>query len=231
VQLNVQRNSHYYYYKVMVPLLLIMILNIGSFALPVDDLNNRLQYSVNLFLSAFALMYVIAPDVPKTSYQTPIDRFILVTVVVLACTGIEAVLLQYLKRGNPQETCFPTQYNLALLQDVAMFWEWTDECVDRMMETVLIIGYIAYIVYEFLPPRLARDKWLEEQSEVREHCKVSNLTLVNGQQMEPKAILRLDGLDHHTSQILERPYAGAPKWLVGKYGIDADVSLDLGASE
>jgi hypothetical protein len=41
-------------------------------------------------------MYVISPDVPKTTYQTPIDKFILVTISLLAATAIHAVLLSEL---------------------------------------------------------------------------------------------------------------------------------------
>jgi hypothetical protein len=91
--INVERNFHYYLFKIMVPLFLIFILNFAGLTLPVTALNDRLQHSVTLFLSSFALMYVIAPDVPKTTYQTPIDKFILVTISLLAATAIHAVLL------------------------------------------------------------------------------------------------------------------------------------------
>jgi hypothetical protein len=211
----------------MVPLLLIMVLNIGSFAMPVHALNDRLQYSVNLFLSAFALMYVIAPDVPKTNYQTPIDRFVLVTVVVLACTGMHAVLLTYLKAGDATKTCFPAEYDLDFLLGVFRFWNWGAECTDRVAQVMLIGGYLLYIVYEFSLPKYERDQWLDEQLKPRAHVELTALTTVNGQVLKPPCMLRLDGLEHHTSQILKNPYAGAPTWLVKKYGIDADVSLDV----
>jgi hypothetical protein len=240
IQLNVRRNSAYYFYKVIIPMLLIMILNTGAFAMNVHALNDRLQYSVSLFLSAFALMYVIAPDVPKTSYQTPIDRFILVTVVVLAFTGMHAVFLMHLKAGNSEQACFQLEYTLEHLTEVVLsvftFWEWNAECTDKALQWILSVGYFSYIAYEFLPPRIKRDRWLEEQQMgMATSSEVTKLQMVSGKLLEPTAMLRLQGLEHHTSQILERPYAGAPKWLVKKFGVDIGwsnlttaVSLDVG---
>jgi hypothetical protein len=216
----------------MVPFFLIMVLNSVSFAMPVHALSDRLQCSVTLLLSSFTLMNVITLDAEtrhaKTSYQTPIDRFMLVTVVVLACTGMHAVLLTYLKAGDATKTCFPAEYGLDFILGIFRFWNWGAECTDRVAQVMLIGGYLLYIVYEFSLPKYERDQWLDDQLKPRAHVDLTALTTVNGPVLKPACMLRLDGLEHHTSQILENPFAGAPNWLVKKYGIDADVSLDLG---
>ena len=41
-----------------------------------------------------------------------------------------------------------------------------------------------------------------------------------------RTVLRLDGIKHHTDQILERPYAGCPGWLMGKFGLQHDTKLE-----
>merc|ERR1712032_594214 len=56
----------------------------------------KMEHVSALLLSTFALLYVVAADLPKTSFQTPIDWVILLTMLVLAATGAISVFCAYL---------------------------------------------------------------------------------------------------------------------------------------
>jgi hypothetical protein len=250
LQLNVSRNSQYYFYKVLVPLLLIMCLNFGAFALPVDSLNDRLQFAVGLFLSAFALMYVISEDMPKTEYQTPIDMIILVSTLILALTGVHAVGLAFLVPGNAESPCIIDALenlrahglNASGLKEktlsLARFWTWSAECADTVGFLSLVFTYLTYLFVLFLPPYVKHMQWRKDhqQREVL-GMTITEISTEGGpgstEEWKKKVkddggrvpLLRLEKTKSHNEQIEKNLYAGAPKWLIGKYQIKADTAI------
>ncbi len=77
--LNIERNSAYYIYKIIVPVFL--ILSIAWFVLwiPTNHLDARLTTSVVAFLSLIAYIFVFSDDIPKLNYLTALDRYILLS--------------------------------------------------------------------------------------------------------------------------------------------------------
>ena len=91
IRLNVKRQISFYFFKVVLPLMLITCLNFMGFSL--DNLGERLANNVSLFLSALALLYVVGQDLPHTTFLTAIDRIVLVTLILIFTTSIHFVLL------------------------------------------------------------------------------------------------------------------------------------------
>jgi hypothetical protein len=92
LKIFISRNTNYYVWKIIVPLFLITILNFLGLFIPGQELADRLAHSTTLFLAAMALIYVVADDLPKTPYQTAVDRNITVTLVLLMTTAVFAVV-------------------------------------------------------------------------------------------------------------------------------------------
>ena len=77
--LNIERNSAYYIYKIIIPVFL--ILSIAWFVLwiPTHKLDARLTTSVVAFLSLIAYIFVFSDDIPKLNYLTALDKYILLS--------------------------------------------------------------------------------------------------------------------------------------------------------
>ena len=77
--LNIERNSAYYIYKIIIPVFL--ILSIAWFVLwiPTYHLDARLTTSVVAFLSLIAYIFVFSDDIPKLNYLTALDKYILLS--------------------------------------------------------------------------------------------------------------------------------------------------------
>lgn len=95
IRIHMFRIWSFYMYKVILPMVMIVVINLLQVFFKVDDLPGKMEHITALFLSTFALLYVVAADLPKTSFQTPIDWVILFTMVVLASSGVIAVLCAY----------------------------------------------------------------------------------------------------------------------------------------
>jgi hypothetical protein len=74
--LDIERNSAFYIYKIIVPVFL--ILSIAWFVLwiPTPYLDARLTTSVVAFLSLIAYIFVFSDDIPKLNYLTALDKYI-----------------------------------------------------------------------------------------------------------------------------------------------------------
>ena len=90
-KLNLKRQVGFYFFKVVIPLILITCLNFMGFSL--ETLGERLANNISLFLSAMALLYVVGQDLPHTTFLTAIDRIVLVTLSLTFVTSIHFILL------------------------------------------------------------------------------------------------------------------------------------------
>jgi hypothetical protein len=84
ISLHLSRKTGYYYYKVLIPLVITVLLNLAQVDLPIDNLSANLQHSGTLFLSTVALLYVVQDELPRTDFQTVIDSIILYTMYTFA---------------------------------------------------------------------------------------------------------------------------------------------------
>jgi len=88
----VERNTSYYMFKIVFPLIVITIMSFLGFSMNVSDVNDRVAHSSGLLLATVGLLYVVSVEVPKTKYQTVIDKIIFLTILMLALTAIHAVV-------------------------------------------------------------------------------------------------------------------------------------------
>eukprot|EP00449_Zooxanthella_nutricula_P007745 CAMPEP_0198499414 /NCGR_PEP_ID=MMETSP1462-20131121/7595_1 /TAXON_ID=1333877 /ORGANISM="Brandtodinium nutriculum, Strain RCC3387" /LENGTH=465 /DNA_ID=CAMNT_0044228389 /DNA_START=46 /DNA_END=1443 /DNA_ORIENTATION=+ len=124
--IHLTRRTRYYFFKVLVPLVLTVFLNVAQVELPIGDLSASLSHSVTLFLSTVALLYVVQAELPKTDYRTVVDNIILHTMYVLGLSCLSAAFCaRASKNGKEQlawwvnETCVPSLTLLFMIALVA----------------------------------------------------------------------------------------------------------------
>jgi hypothetical protein len=86
--LHISRLWSYYAWKIVLPLCISTAFCFTAFLYELDDLSNRNGTSVTMFLATSALLYVVASVLPKTSYLTVIDRFVVQTLLIQFMIGV-----------------------------------------------------------------------------------------------------------------------------------------------
>jgi len=90
--IHMTREAQFYYFKILVPLWLLVLTSLFAFAIETDDLQGRLEILVTLLLSTIAFLYIIQESIPKMSSLTVIDKVVLTSLVSL----VMAVFFSYL---------------------------------------------------------------------------------------------------------------------------------------
>merc|ERR1711874_937388 len=67
------RRHGYHTLAATVPLTIVIALAPSSYAIDVDDIGDRLSTGLTLLLSAVAVKFIIAPDLPRVPYPTRLD--------------------------------------------------------------------------------------------------------------------------------------------------------------
>ncbi|KAH3762953.1 acetylcholine receptor subunit beta [Pelomyxa schiedti] len=79
-----ERYSSYFMWNIVFMMFLIVVMSFLTFTIPADDGSGRLGLNLTLMLTAVAYKYVIAGYLPKTTYLTLLDKYVLVGFIVLA---------------------------------------------------------------------------------------------------------------------------------------------------
>jgi hypothetical protein len=92
------RKPQYYIYNVLVPILLLSLMAFAVFFFEVSELGDRLSVALTLVLTSVAFKFVVAADLPKISYNTLLDDYILGNFMFLAVIVLENVIVHYIGR-------------------------------------------------------------------------------------------------------------------------------------
>ena len=90
-EIEIKRQSFYYIAKVMTPIFVILLLSWGVFWIKPEEIESRLTISIICFLALVAYNFVIGDAIPKLSYLTWMDTYILLSYLVCACTTFGAI--------------------------------------------------------------------------------------------------------------------------------------------
>jgi Neurotransmitter-gated ion-channel ligand binding domain/Neurotransmitter-gated ion-channel transmembrane region len=98
---NVQRKENYYVFNFIIPLLLIVCMSLIVFWLDPRDSATRIRLASTVILTLIAYRFVIATILPKVSYLTRLDWFILsATAIVFSTLIVAAISSVSVKRDN-----------------------------------------------------------------------------------------------------------------------------------
>ena len=81
IKIEVQRNHQYYIFKVIFPIILILLICWSVFWIHPRELESKLTITIVCLLSLIAYNFVIEEDVPKLAYLTIMDHLILASYI------------------------------------------------------------------------------------------------------------------------------------------------------
>ena len=84
VKLIVKRNINYFIFKIIIPVFLILVISWSVMWIPPNQVESRLTTSIVSLLALIAYNFVFNEDIPKLSYLTSLDRYILLSYLFCA---------------------------------------------------------------------------------------------------------------------------------------------------
>ena len=92
IDVQIERNSSYYLFKVLSPIFLILIVCWSVIFIKPSQLESRLTVSIVCFLTLIAFNFVIDENLPKLGYLTLIDYFILWSYIFSALPTLISII-------------------------------------------------------------------------------------------------------------------------------------------
>ena len=123
-EISVTRDSGFYLWKIFLTVLIIVSLTWVVFWMSGERLGRRAGVSSGGILTVIAYQFVTTSALPKVSYLTVADKVMILSVLMIAATMVESLLVDGLTRTNPERKlkidrvcrwAFPLVYFSALL--------------------------------------------------------------------------------------------------------------------
>jgi hypothetical protein len=97
----IQRNSRFYLYKVIIPLVLVVLMSWSVFWINPRNISAQLTVSVTAILTLIVFQYSVAQSLPELPYLTKLDEFILWTDILVFMAFVETIVTSYFEdRGK-----------------------------------------------------------------------------------------------------------------------------------
>ncbi len=100
LSITVQRNSNYYLFKIIIPVLLILAIAWCVLWIPTDEIEARLTTSIVSLLSLIAYNFVFQDDIPKLDILTSLDKFVLLSYLFCAIPIFTTIFLSRFVERN-----------------------------------------------------------------------------------------------------------------------------------
>lgn len=97
IELEYKRVPNYYFYKIFLPVFILVLLSLSSFIIPKKELESKLTLTVVIFLALIAYIFVIDDNIPKLSYMTVLDYFVLTAFIFTAFPIVFSILVYKLE--------------------------------------------------------------------------------------------------------------------------------------
>ena len=94
MELHIERKAGFWLHHLVLPLFIITTCLLFGYAIKQEHFADRSQITLTLLLSQVGFKYVVAGMLPKLSYATLIDQY------VMACVNTQAIILGSIKRWN-----------------------------------------------------------------------------------------------------------------------------------
>lgn len=103
ISASAERQASHYVWRVLIPLLVIVMVSWGVFWIGSDELESQMQLSVTCLLSVVAFNYVVLDDLPKVPYLSVMDHWILMSYVFVFVGTVENIAAHFLARRGRDE--------------------------------------------------------------------------------------------------------------------------------
>tara|TARA_A100001035_G_C27756806_1_gene489217 strand:+ start:38 stop:1570 length:1533 start_codon:yes stop_codon:yes gene_type:complete len=99
-EIVIERKYSYYIYKVIIPIVLILMICWSSLWIPAREIESKLTITIVCLLSLIAYNFVIDKDLPKLEYLTTLDWIILISYFYATVPNFFAIISFNLKKNN-----------------------------------------------------------------------------------------------------------------------------------
>lgn len=99
-EIDVERRSSFYLWKVFLPLLLMVFLSWAVFWIEAGDLSNQVQVAVTTILTVIAFAFAISATMPRLPYLTYIDAFFLECYIYVFLAVVELMTVHVTHRSQ-----------------------------------------------------------------------------------------------------------------------------------
>jgi hypothetical protein len=99
-EIDVERRSSFYVWKVFLPLLLMVFLSWAVFWIEAGDLSNQVQIAVTTILTVIAFAFAISATMPRLPYLTYIDAFFLECYIFVFLAVVELMTVHVTHRSE-----------------------------------------------------------------------------------------------------------------------------------
>ena len=103
---KITRRVGYYIWKIMSVLLMLVVLSWAVFLIDPADIGNRMAVSITLLLAAVAFAFVTGSLIPRISYLTLLDFYVLGCYVLLFLAPAESLLVYRLRQRKESGSAF-----------------------------------------------------------------------------------------------------------------------------
>ncbi|GMH92329.1 hypothetical protein TrVE_jg2597 [Triparma verrucosa] len=98
ISFHLSREAGYYFWKVLLPLWTLTILNFTAFEFDTADLSDRMGFISTCFLAGYAMLYVVGDSIPKMSFLTSIDLLISFNNFVIFLSGLSCRIIYIIQK-------------------------------------------------------------------------------------------------------------------------------------
>ena len=95
-ELTAKRNYNFFIWKIIIPLILIVVMSWAVFWIPPSQLGPQIGLSVTSMLTLIAYRFAIGHVVPNVAYLTRFDKFVFGSTLLVFFAFIEAIICGYL---------------------------------------------------------------------------------------------------------------------------------------
>ena len=103
LSLDVKRDTSFFIYKVIFPLILIVMMSWLVFWIDPGMAASQISVSVTAMLTMIAYRFALAGMMPRLAFLTILDHFVLVSTLVVFLSMVEVVYTAYLSANNQIE--------------------------------------------------------------------------------------------------------------------------------
>ena len=128
--ITASRRYAYYVWKIIIPLILIVIVSWSVFWISIKEIGTQLTVAVTAMLTVVAFHFLVSGDLPQIAYQTRLDRYILICYIIVFLAVLESVITHILdstERTNAarrvaqvSRLVFPVAFALSLALTLAL---------------------------------------------------------------------------------------------------------------
>ncbi len=100
MQIKLIRKPGFYLWKVIIPLMILVIISWSVFWMSEESLADRISFSLTGILTVVAYQFLISENLPNISYLTLMDAILSLSFVVIALTVAENIVVNWLNMEN-----------------------------------------------------------------------------------------------------------------------------------